>query len=84
MRERQEFYNEDPRRWVREHRDDFMRSVAMAQELGHGRSTYSEDTGRTGGIASGGGYAPEQHPYDSDQAGMVGELRALQKTRGIW
>jgi len=85
LRERRDFYHEDPSRYVRERRTEFLQAVAMAQELGHGRpSPYSADSGRTSGIGAGnGGFAPEQHsPLDSDQSGMVGELREIQRRRG--
>jgi hypothetical protein len=64
----------------------FLKDVAAFQRAGvqsrRSMSTHSQDYGRTGGIGSGGSYTPEQHPYDSDQGGMVAELRALQRSRG--
>jgi hypothetical protein len=80
---------QSPARYAREHTTDFLRDVDMARQLGH-TGPASHDSGRTGGIAGGGGYAPDistsngNHPLDdADNFGMVSELRELQRKRGI-
>jgi len=61
----------------------FLGTVASFHRAGVGPMR-GEDTGRTSGIGSSGGFAPELHPNDSDQAGMVSDLRSLQRSRGIY
>jgi hypothetical protein len=86
-----QWQGENPARYAREHPRDFLRDVDLARQLGHRPSrSDTHDSGRTSGIGGSGGYAPEPsttdgtHPYDNpDSVGMVAELRALQRTRGI-
>jgi hypothetical protein len=72
-------------KYITEDREGYLRDVASAHQAGYGTDRYPDygDSGRTSGIGSGGGgSAPVQTgTYDGD--GMVAELRALQKARGI-
>jgi hypothetical protein len=72
-------------KYITEHREDYLRDVYYAHSAGYGRPDLPAyaggDSGRTAGIGSGSG-GEQYHPNDSDQSGMVGEIRALQKARG--
>jgi hypothetical protein len=77
------WHHYDVPRYVREHREDFLQRVEIAQSLGHGRpSSYDGDANRTYGITTGGSAMARQRPEDttSDHDFMV----ELQRQRKIY